>query len=166
MLFKTKEFILRELKKEDIDLLWKCYDDKGIAKNMVMPMKESEFKRELIDSLKKKQKDRDQFIIEIHGKAAGLIKIHDIIPKLKGRTTSWLGKHYRGKGIMTSAKKIALSYWFEKYKLKRIYAYVRAFNIASIRSLEKSGYKREGILRKNILKEGKYYDDYVYAVVK
>ncbi len=36
----------------------------------------------------------------------------------------------------------------------------------SARVLEKAGFKREGILKKNVLKGGKLYDDFLYARVR
>lgn len=42
----------------------------------------------------------------------------------------------------------------------------RTFNKASARVLEKSGYKLEGILRKNKFKDGKYLDDMLWAKTK
>jgi len=67
---------------------------------------------------------------------------------------------------MTKAGKMATKYFFEKYKLRRISGNVRTFNKASARVMEKSGYKLEGILRKNKLKEGKFMDDMVYSKVR
>ena len=55
---------------------------------------------------------------------------------------------------------------FKKHKLKRISAMGRAKNKASARVLEKSGYKCEGILRKNKCVDGVYLDDFIYARVK
>ena len=104
-----------------------------------------------MEKLKKKDKSRDSFVIVVHEKAVGKISIRNIIPKLSGRTSSWIGKEHRGKGIVTEARTLATNYWFKKYKLVRIEAGTRIYNKAAQRSLEKSGYKLEGRLRKRIL---------------
>lgn len=166
MKIKTKWFIVRSPKLKDVDELWKAYNDEGVAQGMVFPDSEKEFKSKFKKRLKNKRKDRDELVIEIDGKAVGEVKLHDIIPKLKGKTSSYLHKDYRNKGIMSEAKKVALDYWFKKYKLRRIYGHCRSYNKASARSMEKAGYKFEGVMKKNTLKNGKYYDDYLYAVTK
>jgi len=51
----------------------------------------------------------------------------------------------------------------KKYKLRRIEARARTYNKSSARVLEKAGFKLESILRKNVLKDGKLYDDFLYA---
>ena len=133
---------------------------------MVFSETEKQWKKEFKENLRKKPKGSDSLVIEINGNAIGMISLNDIIPKLKAKSSSWIGKEYRGKGIMTKAKRLVLPYWFKKYRLRRIYALCRIFNKASARALEKSGYKREGVLRKNTLKRGKYHNDYMYAIIK
>ena len=89
-----------------------------------------------------------------------------IIPKLKAKISAWIGKNEREKGIMTSATKLLVEYGFKKHKLRRIYANVRTYNKPAVHVLEKCGFKLEGIQKKNALKNGKYYDDFLYAKIK
>jgi RimJ/RimL family protein N-acetyltransferase len=64
---------------------------------------------------------------------------------------------------MTEAVKLVTKFGFDELKLRRIYALVFSFNKSSMRVLEKSGYKFEGILRKNAKKEDKFLDQYLFA---
>jgi RimJ/RimL family protein N-acetyltransferase len=163
---KGKGFILRRIKKSDFDSWWKNINDKTIAKNFVTnPRNLREAKKEFNDKLKGK-KDSDSFIIDVGGKAIGGIGLHNIILKLKAKISFWVGKDYRGKGIATTATKLIVNHGFRKLKLRRIYANVREYNKASARVLKKNGFKLEGIQKKNVLKSGKYYDDYLYAKTK
>ncbi|MBU0894823.1 MAG: GNAT family N-acetyltransferase [Nanoarchaeota archaeon] len=166
MKIKNNDFIVRSPKLSDVNDLWEAYNDEGVSQGMVFPDSEKEFKLEFKKNIKKKPKDSDSLVIEICGKVIGKISLHDIIPTLKGKSSSYLHKDYRNKGIMSKAKKIALNYWFKKYKLRRIYGYCRSYNKASAKSMEKAGYKFEGVIKKNTLKDGKYYDDYLYAVTR
>lgn len=170
MKIKTKEFILRPLKRSDINNLWRNYNDKEIAKNMATMETEKEFKKEWINNLNKKNKSRINFklIIEIDRNPAGAISLTstDEYNLSKATISYWIGKKYRGRGITTKALKLFTNYAFKKFKLVRIQANVRTFNKASARVLENAGYKLEGIRRKNVLKNGKYYDDFLYARVK
>ena len=48
----------------------------------------------------------------------------------------------------------------------RIYAYVFSWNKASMKVLEKAGYKLEGILRKDVKKNNKFIDTFLFAKVR
>ena len=75
----------------------------------------------------------------------------------------WLGETYWGKGIAGEAVSQITRIGFEDFRLRRIFAKTFENNLASMSVLEKNGYKREGILKKAILKNGKILDEYVYG---
>ena len=108
----------------------------------------------------------DVFVVDINGEAIGEIGLEEIKPKLRAELYYWIGKNYQGKGFITEAIKLISKYAFKKHGLRRIEAYGRMHNKASARVLEKSGFKREGVLRKRTLRYGKYYDDFIYAKIK
>lgn len=64
----------------------------------------------------------------------------------------------RGRGIGTAAAKLMLQYCFEEEGLHRIYLRVFANNLQAIRSYEKAGFVREGILRDDVRIDGAYHD--------
>lgn len=163
---KGKGFILRKIKRSDFNSWWENINNPVITKNFITnPRNLKEAKKEFNEKLKDK-KDRDSFVIDIDGKAVGGIGLHEIIPKLKAKLSYWLGGDYRGSEVMTNATKLIVNHGFKKHKLRRIYGSVREYNKASARVLEKCGFKLEGIQRKNVLKNGKYYDDFLYARVR
>jgi len=167
MKFKTKEFILRMPRKGDVDSLWNNYNETRVIKSFVTNPTEKKFRDDFRKGLRKKEKDSERFVIEIDGEAVGKIYINLVDPynKTKAKIGYWIGKKYRGKGIVTKVVKIAVTYWVRKYKLRRVEARARTYNKSSARVLEKAGFKLEGILRKNVLKDGKLYDDFIYARV-
>jgi len=67
---------------------------------------------------------------------------------------------------MTRALKLTTRYALGDIGLRRLYAHVFLFNGASMRVLEKGGYKREGVLRKEAEKDGRLYDMVLYAKVR
>ena len=168
MKFKTKDFILRLPKKGDEISLWENYNDRLVIKSFVTNPTEKQFKSDFKKGLKKKEKNAERLIIEVDGKAVGKInvKLFDPYNKTKAKIGYWIGKKYRGRGIVTKAIKLAVPYWIKKYKLRRMEARARTYNKSSARVLEKAGFKLEGILRKNVLKDGKLYDDFLYARVR
>ncbi len=61
----------------------------------------------------------------------------------------YIEEGYWGKGLMTEAVKQVCEYVFMKSDIIRIYAEPFAYNTASCRVLEKSGFQYEGTLRNN-----------------
>jgi [ribosomal protein S5]-alanine N-acetyltransferase len=57
-------------------------------------------------------------------------------------------------------------YAFEHFKLVRVQAEVYGPNVASMRVLEKCGFRLEGVRRKAILKGEAYLDATVYAKLR
>jgi len=78
----------------------------------------------------------------------------------------WLGEPFWGRGIITQALSAMTQYAFDNFDLIRLYAYVFETNPASMRVLEKAGYKLEGRLRKSVVKDGQILDQMVYAMLK
>lgn len=71
-----------------------------------------------------------------------------------------------GKGIGTEAVRLATQFAFEKVALHRLEAYVSPRNGGSIKVLEKSDFKREGLLRKLLYINGVWEDHYLYACLE
>jgi len=78
----------------------------------------------------------------------------------------WLGEEFWGRGLATRAVTAAAGWAFDHYKLARVYAFVFTHNVASIRVLEKSGFEREGLLRRSAIKNGVVIDQYLFAKVR
>ncbi len=79
----------------------------------------------------------------------------------------WLAAPYRGQGIMTGVVKQFVDWQFQlRPPLIRLEAIVFAHNPASVRVLEKSGFEREGYLRKYVLKDGKAIDGILLSTLR
>ena len=77
-----------------------------------------------------------------------------------------MSKKYWGQEIASEALKLILDFGFKKLKLMRFYARVMHPNIASMKLLEKAGFKYEGRMRKHIFKNGKWMDELRYAILR
>ena len=64
----------------------------------------------------------------------------------------------RGRGVGTAAAKLMLDYCFEEEKLNRVYLRAFADNMQAIRSYEKAGFEREGLLKQDVCIDGVYRD--------
>ncbi|GAA0433239.1 GNAT family N-acetyltransferase [Agaribacter marinus] len=76
-----------------------------------------------------------------------------------------LDKSHNGKGYMTEAAKLVVDFGFNELKLHRIEAGVMPHNTGSIRVLEKAGFHKEGIAKKNVKINGKWEDHQVLAII-
>jgi RimJ/RimL family protein N-acetyltransferase len=170
---KGKSFVLRSLKLSDAQKYFECETDPVSVKgSMGIPesVKEMEdmIKKE-IAGLKKKNPVEETFVIDVEGEFAGYVVIHDLNRKNaehRALISYCMHPEFRRKGLMVNAVKLVVKYVFKKYKLKRLTGRCRTFNKVSARVLEKSGFKFEGIHRKEVAKDGKYLDNMYWAVVK
>ncbi|MBT3362111.1 MAG: GNAT family N-acetyltransferase [Chloroflexi bacterium] len=77
-----------------------------------------------------------------------------------------LSPAYWGKGYMTEALKSATEVGFESMKLNRIQAFVDVNNIKSVSLAKRLGFTREGTVRDKHLFRGKYYDHYMFSLLR
>ena len=170
MILREKKFILRPARLSDAPEIYRYQQEPETKKNfMSVPKSVAEVKKDILKYKQNtKKKLGEYFVIDIDGKVAGEISFHFWTPpkKYKAILSVWVAKKHRGKGIATEATKLITKYAFKKYPLVRLEANVRTFNKPSARVLEKVGFKLEGVLRKNKQKGNKYYDDFVYAMIK
>jgi len=98
------------------------------------------------------------FAIEVDGIYVGNagLKNIDYINK-KAEYYIFIGnKEYWGKGISTLATKKFLNYTKKRLKFHKIYLHVNQFNLAARKLYQKTGFKKEGVLRDESLREKKY----------
>jgi ribosomal-protein-alanine N-acetyltransferase len=78
----------------------------------------------------------------------------------------WLAEPLWGRGIMTEALGAATEHAFGVLEVVRIQAAVFEWNPASMRVLEKCGYRLEGRLAKSVWKDGTLMDSVLYAKLR
>jgi RimJ/RimL family protein N-acetyltransferase len=83
------------------------------------------------------------------------------------KMTTFLGTEANlGKGIGMEAHELMLRYAFQTLNLRKVSTAIFAFNTRSIRCLEKSGFRREGVLEKEYYINGEYCDDILFRLFK
>jgi RimJ/RimL family protein N-acetyltransferase len=126
---------------------------------------------EFIPKTHKEMKDKTGYSLGMEdkktGKIVGMMSLINVDPKNRNAELGyWLGRKYWGQGITTEAARMMLDFGFSKLKLAKIYARTVHPNKASARVLQKSGFKPEGVGRKHIFKDGRWYDELRFGLLK
>jgi len=103
--------------------------------------------------------------VEYNGVYVGNIGLHkgmDVYRK-SAEIGYFLGEPYWNLGIMTKAVNLICDYGFKTMDIVRIHAGIFEFNPASMRVLEKCGFKREAIREKAVFKHGKVWNEMLYV---
>jgi ribosomal-protein-alanine N-acetyltransferase len=78
----------------------------------------------------------------------------------------WMGAGFAGRGHMTAAVRAVLPFAFATLRLHRVEAACIPANVASIRLLEKTGFRREGVARQYLCIDGAWQDHLLFARLK
>jgi RimJ/RimL family protein N-acetyltransferase len=110
----------------------------------------------------------ENMAIIVDGKVAGGIGIKRMedIYHLNMEIGYFLGEEYWGKGITTEAVRQFVEFVFKTFDIRRIFAPVFEFNIASQKVLEKIGFRKEAILHQSLYKNGKFHNEIIYALLR
>jgi RimJ/RimL family protein N-acetyltransferase len=107
-------------------------------------------------------------VIDLGGQLVGVcgIELGEGVRAHTGEVGYWLGEAHWNQGIASAAVESFLEYIWETCDVARLHASVFAWNPASARVLEKSGFRLEGTQRKAIFKDGEFIDEWIYSLLR
>ncbi len=76
----------------------------------------------------------------------------------------WLDAAHNGRGYMTEAVRLVLGYAFGELGFHRVEAATLLHNVGSIRVLEKTGFRREGLALRYLQIDGRWQDHCLWAI--
>lgn len=79
---------------------------------------------------------------------------------LIGESSAW------SRGLGSEAARLTVAYGFDKLNLETIYLGVNTENKRAIKSYEKAGFVPEGVRRKLIYRNGRYYDALMMSILR
>ena len=162
-------FILRSFRLSDKYALVKYANNKKISDNLrdrfPHPYTEEGAER-FINSVLADNDPVKNFIIEINGETVGAISFWpgEDVYRLSAEIGYWLGEPFWGRGIMTAVRKTVVNHIFGNFNIKKIIALPFATSEASMKALEKAGFKKEATISKGVIKNGKILDYYIYSI--
>jgi RimJ/RimL family protein N-acetyltransferase len=170
MLLDLGDLRVRDWRRDDLDALLRYASNPKIAANLRDQFPSPYTRRDGIDYLNyvRAMDAKTSFAIEYAGEAVGGIgfKLGTDIARLSVEMGYWLGEPFWGRGLATRAVSAASECAFDRYDVVRVFATVFCHNVASIRVLEKSGFQREGVLRRSAIKNGVILDQFMYAKIR
>jgi ribosomal-protein-alanine N-acetyltransferase len=109
-----------------------------------------------------------RFAIRADGDSlVGIVSLHQIDrDRLRAELGYWIGVPWWGRGYATEAAKAVVRYGFDELGLHKIHAHYLTRNPASGKVLERIGMRREGLLREEVRKWGRFEDVVVCAVLR
>lgn len=108
------------------------------------------------------------FAVTVEDRMVGSIAVErgQNVHRLTGELGYYIAEPYWNRGLGESAVGQIVEYVFANSDIVRIYAEPYAYNTGSCRILEKNGFRLEGVMRKNAIKNGVFQDMKLYAVIK
>ncbi|MFJ7734014.1 GNAT family N-acetyltransferase [Lysinibacillus sp. NPDC097231] len=77
-----------------------------------------------------------------------------------------IGEEWQGKGYGTDTMKTLIDFIFNYISIQKIKLQVFSFNKGAIRSYEKCGFTKEGILRNELFRFGKFHDVWLFGLLR
>ncbi|EIC07055.1 GNAT family protein [Microbacterium sp. SCN 69-37] len=108
------------------------------------------------------------FVMEYDGEIAGQLNVWGIARgSLSSATIGyWVSERFAGRGITPTAVALATDVCFRELGLHRMEICIRPENRASLRVVEKLGFRYEGLRRRFIHIAGDWRDHYAFALVR
>ena len=109
------------------------------------------------------------FAVTVRGfdTAIGIFQIRELEPGF--RTAEWgfaIGSPFWGTGVFAEGAEMVLEFAFDTLNVHRLEARAAVQNGRGNGALVKMGAVQEGVLRKSLLKNGRYLDQALYAIVE
>ncbi len=168
---ETARFTLRKIEAGDIETLHSYWSDDIVTEYMTASIKTLEESRqmvELLNSLPETQEGMRWAIVDKHsGTVLGSCGYHNVKAEHRRAEVGYeIGRSYWGRGVMQEVMHAVLQYLFETLFFNRIEAFVTLGNDRSVRTLEKLGFKAEGVLRDYEFAKGEFQDQIVLALLR
>jgi ribosomal-protein-alanine N-acetyltransferase len=156
---------LRIMEKEDLPLFADWLNNSQIIGEF-NPLRQTS-KTEIEKDFEKKSFEQTEFIIEKKDRTKIGYIWHFTHPATKVlEIGTFLIPSERGKGYAPEATHLIVDYLFLSKNIVRIQAGTQVENVASQKALEKSGFTREGVHRKEMFNRGKWVDICIYSILR
>ncbi|MGH9929395.1 MAG: GNAT family N-acetyltransferase [Pyrinomonadaceae bacterium] len=168
----TSRLSLRRISAEDVDDFYAVYSNPEVMRYWsTPPLANREAASKLISEIQEGFKRRELLkwgiALRTGDKLIGSVTLfHPDFTHRRAEIGYALGRAYWGVGYMQETLKAVLNYAFEVLNLHRIEADVDPRNGASVRTLERLGFQREGYLRERWQVNGEIQDAFFFGLLR
>ncbi len=163
---------LSSFKEEYLPTFEAWYNDTGFLRLYdvitAFPKSQLQLQEMLLDT----QNSSDKYIFAVktieENKFIGVTGFENILWN-NGTAVVYIGigdNTFKGQGIGKEALALTLEFGFQELNLHRIQLTVLSYNKPAIALYEKLGFKKEGVYRQFIHRDGKRYDMYLYGILR
>jgi [ribosomal protein S5]-alanine N-acetyltransferase len=168
----TPRVVLRWISEDDVDALYEIFSDPQVMRYWsTVPLADreaaAEMQREIAGGNESETMLKWGIALRDTGTVIGTTTLFNL-NRDNGRAEIGyaMARAYWGKGYMNEALKALVSHAFDVMGLRRLEADVDPRNAASIRSLERLGFQREGFLRERWYVNGEIQDAVFYGLLR
>src|SRR5882672_4384844 len=168
----TNRLSLRWISAEDVDDVYTIYSDPEVMRYWSTPPladrnAASKLVSEIHESFKRRELLKWGIALRKDDTLIGSVTLfHPDFTHRRAEIGYALGRAHWGQGYMQETLKAVLTYAFEVLEFHRIEADVDPRNVASIRTLERLGFQREGYLRERWQVNGEIQDALFYGLLR
>ena len=168
----TSRLSLRWIRVEDVDDFYDVYSNPEVMRywsTLPLPDKDAASKliNEIHEGIKRDEMMKWGIALRSSDKLIGSVTLFHIdFTHRRAEIGYAQGRAYWGQGYMQEALKAVLNHAFEILNLHRIEADVDPRNAASVRTLERLGFQREGYLRERWQVNGEIQDAFYYGLLR
>jgi ribosomal-protein-alanine N-acetyltransferase len=169
--FTTPRLVLKNISIEDTDFILNEFSNPDVTKYLfdADPFQTPDEAREMIDWYNNDFLDHNRWVIfnKETGLHLGTCGFHNWNIRDNRADIGYdLLPEYWGKGYMSEALPKAIEFAFDTMNLHRICAITYTENTSSMKLLARMGFQKEGLLRGHHFFQGKYYDHFLFTLIK
>ena len=169
--FETPRLRLRPLRQRDEEAVYAVLSDERVVRYMLFPLFTRERAHTFVSRVSQAPAagQPSQLVLAMADRTDdALIGLTGLVlkPELEEGEVWYLLRPDRwGQGLVTEGVRPLVEHGFGALGLHRIWASCLPENPGSARTLEKLGFRREGLLRQNLRIHGEWRDSFLYAVL-
>lgn len=163
---------LTSMMDKDIPIIEKWYNDADFSRYFDTVSAFPHTQIEINNSLNEIKKSNDKYSFAIRDKESGSIVGTCGFENIQWNNSTavvYIGignMEYRNKGIGREALKLLLEFGFFELNLYRLQLNVIEYNEKAIKLYELTGFKREGVYREFIKRDGRRFNMYLYGLLR
>lgn len=158
---------LRDLVDDDCDRLFRWRREPEVDRWMSDLPVQSQFEHARWFDEMRVDSDQRGWIITYNGDPAGYLALSGLLGRHHRASWGWyIGEAWaRGRGVGRAAQALGLDLAFSIIGLEKVWAEVLADNDTALKAQAAAGFRREGYLRRHVLKDGVFRDVVTLAIL-